>query len=83
MKQLYTFTMSGMTCHACEKLITMDLAEAGYAPESIDHKSGQLTIVIEPAEVERVKQSIQQSKTYVVTDAYTVTDVKPANQAHL
>ncbi|MBI4407033.1 MAG: hypothetical protein HY565_00855, partial [Candidatus Kerfeldbacteria bacterium] len=73
MKKLYTFTISGMTCHACEKLITMDLTEAGYAPKSINHQPGELTIEIEPTEVERVKQAIQNSKTYVVTDAYTVT----------
>lgn len=79
MKQLYTLTVSGMTCHACEKLITMDLTEAGYTPQSINHVSGELTIEVEPNELERVKQAVQQSKTYVVTDAYTVTDIKPAN----
>jgi cation transport ATPase len=79
MKQFYTFMITGMTCHACEKLITMDLKAAGYAPKSINHQTGQLVIEIEPAEVDRVKQAIQQSKTYVVTDAYTVTDVKVTN----
>lgn len=71
--------INGMTCHACEKLITMDLAEAGYATKSINHQSGELTIEIEPVDVDRVKQAIQQSKTYIVTDAYTVTDVKLAH----
>lgn len=79
MKKLYTFTISGMTCHACEKLITMDLAEAGFAPQSISHKTGQLAIEIEPSETERIKQIVQQSKTYVVSDAYTVTDVQSTN----
>ena len=79
MKQLYTLTVSGMTCHACEKLITMDLADAGYTPQSVNHAAGELTIEVEPNELERVKQAVQQSKTYAVTDAYTVTDIKPAN----
>lgn len=80
MKQLYTFSISGMTCHACEKLITMDLAEVGFTPQAIDHKTGQLTIALDPAEVERVKQAVQASKTYIVADAYTVTNETSPNQ---
>lgn len=79
MKQLYTFTIHGMTCHACEKLITMDLAEAGFTPQSIDHQSGQLIIEIDPADVDAVKQAVQASKTYTIADAYTVADVKLIN----
>ena len=79
MKQLYTFMINGMTCHACEKLITMDLTEAGFTPKSINHQSGELTIELEPTEVDRVKQAVQASKTYIITDEYTVTDVKPTN----
>ncbi|MFA6475680.1 MAG: cation transporter [Patescibacteria group bacterium] len=79
MKHLYKFSITGMTCHACEKLITMDLAESGFTPKSINHQSSELTIELDPTEVERVKQVIQQSKTYVVTNAYSVTDVKPVN----
>lgn len=79
MKQLYTFTITGMTCHACEKLITMDLAEAGFTPQSINHQSGQLVIELDPADVEAVKQAVQASKTYIVADAYTVADVKLTN----
>ncbi len=71
--------ISGMTCHACEKLITMDLVEAGYTPKSINHQSGELTIELEPTDVDRVKQAVQASKTYIITDVYTVTDVKPTN----
>lgn len=80
MKQLYTFSISGMTCHACEKLITMDLTEAGFTPRSIDHATGKLTVEIDFADVDRVRQAVQASKTYVVADAYTVTDVTNTNQ---
>lgn len=79
MKQLHTFTINGMTCHACEKLIALDLTANGYTPESINHQTGQLIIAIEPTEVDRIRQVIQQNKTYVVTDAYTVADVKLTN----
>ena len=79
MKHLYTFAIAGMTCHACEKLITMDLAEAGFTPQSIDHQSGQLIIEIDPADVDAVKQAVQASKTYTIADAYTVADVTLIN----
>ncbi|EKD76019.1 MAG: hypothetical protein ACD_43C00250G0001 [uncultured bacterium] len=72
MSQLYTFTISGMTCHACEKLITMDLAEADFTPKSISHQAGLLTIAIEPADIDRVKQAIQQSGTYIVTTVQAI-----------
>lgn len=73
MKQLYTFTITGMTCHACEKLITMDLDEAGFTPKTINHQTGELVIEIEPTEVGKIKQVIQSGNTY------TVTEVKPIN----
>lgn len=73
MKQSYTFIIKGMTCHSCEKLITMDLEEAGFTPKSIDHTSGELNIEIEPTDVERVTQAVQASGTY------TVSEVKPNN----
>lgn len=79
MKQLYTFTISGMTCHACEQLITMDLEDAGFTPTSIDHQSGQLTIEIEPTNIDAVKQAVQAGKTYIMADAYTVADVTLTN----
>ncbi len=73
MKQSYTFAIKGMTCHACEKLITMDLDDAGFTPTSIDHATGELKIEIDPTDVERVTQTLQASGTY------TVSDVKPNN----
>lgn len=67
MKHTYTFKISGMTCHACEKLITMDLKEAGFTPNTITHDPGTLTISIDETEVGRVKAAIEASKTYTVT----------------
>lgn len=67
MKHTYTFKISGMTCHACEKLITMDLNEAGFTPLSIVHHPGELKIELEDTAVEQVKAVIEASKTYTVT----------------
>ena len=68
MKYIYTFKISGMTCHACEKLITMDLADAGFTPLSIVHNPGELKIELEDTAVEQVKKVIEASQTYTVTD---------------
>lgn len=64
----YTFTINGMTCHACESLITMDLEEAGLpAPDSIDAETGEMVIAIEGAQIDAVKQAVAASKKYAVT----------------
>lgn len=61
------FTISGMTCHACESLITMDLEDAGLpAPESISAKDGAMTIQLEDNQVEATRQIVQSSGKYSV-----------------
>lgn len=68
MKQSYTFTISGMTCHACEQLITMDLEDAGLPkPESIDHAAGTMRITLIEEQVNRVKDVISATNKYTVT----------------
>ena len=63
----YTFNISGMTCHACESLITMDLEDAGLpVPQKIHADSGIMTIEIEEDQVEAVKQAIASSDKYRV-----------------
>lgn len=63
----YTFTISGMTCHACESLITMDLEDAGLpAPKSIDAQEGKMVIDIEESQVDAVKKAITASNKYGV-----------------
>lgn len=64
----YTFTISGMTCHACESLITMDLEDAGLpSPASIDAQTGEMTLALEPEQVDAVKEVVAASDKYTVT----------------
>lgn len=64
----YTFTISGMTCHACESLITMDLEDAGLpAPASIDAETGKMTIALaDETAAEAVKKAVSAGDKYVV-----------------
>lgn len=63
----YTVKIAGMTCHACESLIMMDLEDAGLpAPESISADTGKMKIAIEEEQQELVKQAIEASEKYTV-----------------
>lgn len=63
----YTITIAGMTCHACESLITMDLEDAGLpAPEFISADTGKMTITMEESQQEAVKTAIEASDKYTV-----------------
>ena len=65
-----TYHIKGMTCHACETVLTMDLEDAGLKPTRVDHATGTLVIDLEGDEaIQRVKQIIEQSneKKYTVT----------------
>ena len=69
----YTFTIGGMTCHACESLISMDLEDAGLPkPTEIHADTGKMVIELEDDQVEAVKKAITAS------DKYTVESVEPA-----
>lgn len=68
MEQRYQFTITGMTCHACVELITMDLADAGFTPTALDHQTGLLEIELEPAVVDTVRQVIDQTEKYHVVN---------------
>lgn len=70
MKHLYQFHITGMTCHACESLITMDLEDAGFTLRSISHASGQLMIDLDEEGVTKAKEVIEQSGTYTVDSVY-------------
>lgn len=64
----YKFTISGMTCHACEELITMDLEEAGLPkPTKIDHETGVLEIELEESQLEAAKTAAASNEKYSVT----------------
>lgn len=64
----YTMTIDGMTCHACESLITMDLEDAGLpAPQSIDNATGKMVIELEDDQVEAVKEAVAAGDKYTVT----------------
>ncbi|EKD78546.1 MAG: hypothetical protein ACD_41C00329G0004 [uncultured bacterium] len=67
MNKAYQFNISGMTCHACETLITMDLTDAGFTPTAIDHATGIMTISLADDAIAHVKEIIQGSGTYRVT----------------
>ena len=71
MKQSYEFTVSGMTCHACAELITLDLADVQLSPQSIDVATGQLKIELETEQIATAQRAIEQS------GKYSVTAVKP------
>ena len=63
----YTFKINGMTCHACESLITMDLEDAGLpAPKEIHADSGTMLIELEESQVEEVKKAIAAGEKYTV-----------------
>lgn len=63
----YTIQIEGMTCHACESLITMDLEDGGLpGPESISAESGQMNITLEDDQLKNVKQAIEASEKYTV-----------------
>lgn len=63
----YTFNIKGMTCHACESLITMDLEDAGLpTPKEIHADSGTMVIDIEENQIDAVKQAITASEKYTV-----------------
>lgn len=68
MNKTYQFNITGMTCHACESLITMDLTDAGFTPKTLNHATGILTIELDENSVNRVKELIEASKTYKVTN---------------
>lgn len=72
MKQNYQFTITGMTCHACESLITMDLEDAGLQLKSISHDPGILMIELDESAVDHVKTIIQSSQKYTVTSVQVV-----------
>lgn len=68
----YLFTLSGMTCHSCESLISLDLEEAGLPkPKSISAQTGEMIMDLEDAQVDQVKQVIAN------TNKYRVESVKP------
>lgn len=67
MKQTYQFTIDGMTCHACEALITMDIEDIGEKPLSITHNPGMLTIELDETHVEQVRAAIEREGKYRVT----------------
>lgn len=70
----YTFHITGMTCHACETLITMDLEDAGFRDMQVSHESGTLVIPLaDDAAVARVREIVEASN----EKKYTITDVKP------
>lgn len=63
----YTFIIQGMTCHACESLITMDLEDAGLpAPSAISAAEGKMTITLQEDQVEKVKEVIHATNKYSV-----------------
>lgn len=59
MTQTYQYTISGMTCHACEALITMDLEDAGMPIKTFDRENGVMTIALEESQVDKAKQVIE------------------------
>lgn len=64
----YTFNVEGMTCHACESLITMDLEDAGLpAPQSVSADNGQVVMEIAEEQKDAVIAAIQSSGKYTVT----------------
>ncbi len=66
--KIYTYRIDGMTCHACESLITMDLEDAGLPkPESISATAGEVKIGLEESQVESVRAAIESSGKYTVT----------------
>ncbi len=68
-----TYHITGMTCHACETVLTMDLEDAGLKPTHVDHTTGALVIDLADDEaVQRVKQIIEQSN----ERKYTVTSIE-------
>lgn len=68
-----TYHINGMTCHACEALLSMDLEEAGLQPTRVDHTAGTLTIDLETQEsIDRVKQIIMSAD----NGKYTVTSIE-------
>lgn len=63
----YTFTIEGMTCHACETLITMDLEDAGLPiPKEIHADSGKMVIDLEDNQLDAVQRTISESDKYTV-----------------
>lgn len=68
MKKNYTFHISGMTCHSCEALITMDLEDAGFTPSRVAHDPGICEMEIEESDVERVRSIIDATNKYKVTN---------------
>lgn len=66
--KLYTFTITGMTCHSCESLIKMDLEDAGLpAPESFNTEIGKMTIQLDESQVEEVKRAVESSDKYKIS----------------
>lgn len=63
---LYEFIIKGMTCHACESLITMDLEEKKFMPKKIDHTTGSMIINIAEEKMNEVKNIIANTKKYSV-----------------
>lgn len=72
MRQTYQFTISGMTCHACEALITMDLEDADIPIKAFERENGMLTIELEESQVDKAKQVIESLN----KGQYKVTGVK-------
>ncbi|MFH1426771.1 MAG: hypothetical protein ABIG66_05080 [Candidatus Kerfeldbacteria bacterium] len=63
----YLFTITGMDCHSCASLITMDLEEAKLpAPESLSFKDGKMKIKLEEDQVDAVRAVVEKSGKYAV-----------------
>ena len=73
MKKNYTFHINGMTCHACEALITMDLEDAGFTPSRVAADPGICEIEIEESDVDRVRAIIDATNKYKVTNVAAAT----------
>lgn len=71
----YQFNITGMTCHACESLITMDLEDAGLPkPEEINAQTGEMTMQLEEDQIEQVKQVVTATHKYAVDSVEQVTE---------
>ena len=63
----FLFTISGMTCHSCEALITLDLEDAGLPkPKEIHSHNGSMLIELNEYQVDDVKAVIEKSHKYNV-----------------
>lgn len=72
MTHTYQFHITGMTCHACESLITMDLEDAGMPVKTFDREKGLLTIELSDEQVTTAQEIIQR----INNGQYTVVETK-------